>query len=103
MDAAPSAAAHVRPYLGDRTNVVANGLLLRSDLHTLFDLRLVRVNPENMKIEESSKVKGLHYQAIGGTAIALPRVLTERPSYKALKWHWNACEPNFVDLAVEGE
>ncbi|TEA79243.1 HNH endonuclease [Allopusillimonas ginsengisoli] len=93
-------AAHIRPYLGVRTNVVVNGLLLRSDLHTLFDLRLVRVNPESMEIEVSSKVKGLHYQAIAGTAITVPRVSIERPSREAMEWHWNACEPNFPSLAV---
>ncbi len=95
-------AAHIRPYLGDRTNVVVNGLLLRADLHTLLDLRLVRVNPASMKIEVSSKVKGRHYQAIAGTAMRLPHLSTERPSDAALKWHWNACEPNFADAAADG-
>jgi putative restriction endonuclease len=31
-------AAHISPYKGDHTNDVTNGLLLRADLHTLFDL-----------------------------------------------------------------
>lgn len=88
-------AAHIRPYLGERTNVVVNGLLLRSDLHTLFDLRLVRVNPSDMRIEISSKVNGAHYQAIEGTTMRLPRSKEEQPSVAALKWHWNACALNF--------
>ncbi len=89
-------AAHIRPYLGEHTNVVVNGLLLRSDLHTLFDLRLVRINPSDMKLEISTKVKGEHYQAIAGTIMKLPSAITERPSVAALKWHWSACALNFL-------
>lgn len=88
-------AAHIRPYLGTRTNVVANGLLLRSDLHTLFDLRLLRINPGDMKIEISPKVKANHYQAITGKMMTLPRNSAEQPSAAALIWHWNACALNF--------
>jgi HNH endonuclease len=95
-------AAHIRPYLGARTNVVINGLLLRADLHTLLDLRLVRINPVSMKIEVSSKVKGRHYQAIAGSVLTLPQGSTERPSQASLEWHWNACEPNFADAMAEG-
>lgn len=88
-------AAHIRPYLGERTNVVVNGILLRSDLHTLFDLRLVRINPNDMKIEISSKVKGDHYSAMTGMTMSLPSKNSERPSEAALTWHWNACALNF--------
>lgn len=34
-------AAHIMPYLGEHTNIVNNGLLLRADIHTLFDKRLL--------------------------------------------------------------
>ena len=33
-------AAHISPYLGDQSNHVTNGVLLRADIHTLFDLQL---------------------------------------------------------------
>ena len=36
-------AAHISPYLGLHTNSVTNGLLLRADIHTLFDLSLLTV------------------------------------------------------------
>lgn len=88
-------AAHIRPYLGAHTNVVVNGLLLRSDLHTLFDLRLVRINPGDLKIEVSTKLKGDYYQAIAGKILRLPLTNAERPSLAALNWHWNACALNF--------
>lgn len=38
-------AAHIIPYRGDHTNQVCNGILLRADLHTLFDLGLLRIEP----------------------------------------------------------
>ncbi|MEZ0198617.1 HNH endonuclease, partial [Pseudomonas qingdaonensis] len=34
-------AAHITPYLGPKTNNISNGLLLRSDLHTLWDKGLI--------------------------------------------------------------
>lgn len=38
-------AAHIMPYMGRHTNVAQNGLLLRSDVHTLFDRLLLTVVP----------------------------------------------------------
>lgn len=43
-------AAHVTPYLGAHTNVVSNGILLRADIHTLWDLHLLAVDPRTMKL-----------------------------------------------------
>ena len=40
-------AAHIFPYKGEHTNDVRNGLLLRADIHTLFDLGNISINPEN--------------------------------------------------------
>lgn len=37
-------AAHISPYRGDHTNHVTNGLLLRADIHTLFDCGLIKVH-----------------------------------------------------------
>jgi len=37
-------AAHIRPYSECGTNKIANGLLLRADLHTLFDLHLMSLD-----------------------------------------------------------
>jgi putative restriction endonuclease len=39
-------AAHIKPYRGDRDNNPQNGLLLRADIHTLFDLDLLGIEPE---------------------------------------------------------
>jgi len=39
-------AAHISPYLGEHTNHVTNGLLLRADIHTLFDRGLIKVDSD---------------------------------------------------------
>ncbi|MBW4515261.1 MAG: HNH endonuclease [Timaviella obliquedivisa GSE-PSE-MK23-08B] len=43
-------AAHIIPYCGLETNTTSNGLLLRADLHTLFDLNLITIDPQTMKV-----------------------------------------------------
>ena len=43
-------AAHIRPYRGDNDHNPANGLLLRSDLHTLFDLDLIGIEPDTFTV-----------------------------------------------------
>lgn len=37
-------AAHISPHRGPKTNHPANGLLLRADIHTLFDLHLMSLD-----------------------------------------------------------
>lgn len=44
-------AAHINPYRGEDDNHPENGLLLRSDIHTLFDLDLLAIEPEHLRIE----------------------------------------------------
>ena len=44
-------AAHINPYRGEEDNHPANGLLLRSDIHTLFDLDLLGIEPEKLRVE----------------------------------------------------
>ena len=43
-------AAHIFPHSKSGKNNIANGVLLRSDLHILFDCGLLSINPENFKV-----------------------------------------------------
>ena len=43
-------AAHIRPHRGPHTNEVHNGILLRADLHTLFDLGLIAIDHNNLNL-----------------------------------------------------
>lgn len=43
-------AAHIWPYRGDEDHVLTNGLLMRSDLHTLFDYDLIGIDPVTLTV-----------------------------------------------------
>ncbi len=47
-------AAHISPYRGEKTNHPQNGLLLRADLHSLFDLGLIVIEPSTMVLSRFS-------------------------------------------------
>lgn len=81
-------AAHIHPYRGPETNAVQNGLLLRADVHTLFDLGLITVS-ENREILVSASLMDTEYSSLHGRALAVPRSPKDRPSGLALAWHRN--------------
>lgn len=79
-------AAHIVPYRGDHTNHVTNGLLLRSDLHTLFDLGLLWID-DGSRIVLSVSLKETPYWGLNGTPLRTPNHEHERPNQQALRWH----------------
>jgi putative restriction endonuclease len=85
-------AAHIKPYAEDGPHRVTNGLLLRSDLHRLFDRGYVTVTPE-LRLEVSSKLRehfsnGKEYYAYNGKPLAiLPENALLRPNAGFLAWH----------------
>jgi putative restriction endonuclease len=80
-------AAHIEPYKGPATNNVSNGLLLRADIHTLFDLGLIAVEPEGMGVVLSPKLSGNAYRELSGRKLRMPRDSSKRPSPEALRRH----------------
>jgi len=85
-------AAHIKPFSKSGPNLTPNGLLLRSDLHKLFDLGYMSVTPE-LHVEVSRKIKeeyenGRDYYAFHGRKLVIvPPGPTDRPSSKFLTWH----------------
>lgn len=65
-------AAHIRPYNGPDTNDVRNGLLLRADIHTLFDLNLIAVDPKTRKIRIAPALAGSAYADLARSALRAP-------------------------------
>ncbi|WP_336979879.1 HNH endonuclease signature motif containing protein [Altererythrobacter fulvus] len=78
-------AAHIMPYLGEETNDVRNGLLLRADLHTLFDLGLLKIGPDYKISAEAHIVEEFNLPA---ELKHLPAEEQFRPSTKALALKW---------------
>jgi putative restriction endonuclease len=79
-------AAHIWPHRGEEDNHVGNGLLLRADIHTLFDLNLLGISPESMEIHLHTGVKHGDYLALHGRALACSHA--KRPSREALELRW---------------
>jgi hypothetical protein len=82
-------AAHIAPYRGDHSHDVRNGLLLRADIHTLFDLGLITVDPDRGVLILSKKLEGGSYAALAGQLLARPFKAQDRPSVEALRNHRN--------------
>jgi predicted restriction endonuclease len=85
-------AAHIIPYRGLETNTTSNGLLLRADLHTLFDLNLITVDPQTMKVLVAPKLMQTQCRAFSKKEITLPESENDRPDKTAIEKHYAQCE-----------
>jgi putative restriction endonuclease len=88
-------AAHIRPYSDGGTHEAPNGLLLRRDIHSLFDAGYVTITP-GLNFEVSRRIKdefdnGKHYYALHGQRIIVPENAIQRPDPNALTWHNEHC------------
>lgn len=84
-------AAHIKPFRLAGPNQVNNGLLLRSDLHRLFDRGYLTVDLSH-RLDVSQKIReqfenGRDYYALRGKLITLPRNSSDHPSKDFLRWH----------------
>jgi len=84
-------AAHIVPYLGVKTNHLSNGLILRSDLHKLFDLFKITVNPDTLMVCVAPELMETEYRELNGKP--LRKVCPKYPpvSRNALRHHFNQC------------
>lgn len=83
-------AAHVTPYLGPDTNSPQNGILLRSDLHTLWDLKLWALDEVTGAVLLGPRLSGTEYAQLAGRK-AFPKNPRLRPAAAALRAHRAAC------------
>jgi putative restriction endonuclease len=84
-------AAHIKPYSESGKHIVKNGILMRRDLHALFDKGYVTVTP-SMQVEVSRRIKeefenGRDYYRLQGSKIQLPANPANYPSREYLDWH----------------
>lgn len=85
-------AAHILPYRGDHTNHADNGLLLRADIHTLFDLGLLSIEPvgRELRVNLDESLLQSEYADLHGDRLELPstlmvtEALLERAKQRAL-------------------
>lgn len=84
-------AAHIMPYPELGRHEVCDGILMRRDIHALFDLGYLTINP-SMQVEVSRKIKeefenGRDYYSLHGTKIRVPANPSSRPALGYLEWH----------------
>ncbi|NMO15989.1 HNH endonuclease [Pyxidicoccus fallax] len=77
-------AAHLIPYRGRSTNHPRNGVLLRSDLHALFDQRLLSFDGRTYRARLDPSLKGTEYEELDGRKLRLPRERSLWPDVAAL-------------------
>ncbi|WP_415327531.1 HNH endonuclease [Chryseobacterium sp. MMS23-Vi53] len=82
-------AAHIYNFKGSDTDKIPNGILLRSDIHTLFDLGLISINPENYFLKVSHKIMTDKYYAdLNNKKINLPQRIEDYPNKASLQHHY---------------
>lgn len=85
-------AAHIRPYSRSGPHHISNGLLLRADIHNLFDNGYITVT-ENLDVEVSRRIKeefenGRDYYKYHGQKLSvLPKTEIYYPGKEYLQWH----------------
>lgn len=77
-------AAHIVPHAEQTNYRVSNGLLLRADIHTLYDLQLLSVD-ERCKVHLSKRLLMSDYRLLhGATLKTLPSTTAQQPSAQGL-------------------
>jgi putative restriction endonuclease len=81
-------AAHIKPYSLDGPHAVSNGILLRQDLHTLFDRGYLTVT-DDYHVEVSRRIKEDYGngRVRGKQLLEIPKSVQDRPAREYLRWH----------------
>ncbi|MEP6844831.1 MAG: HNH endonuclease [Panacibacter sp.] len=80
-------ACHINPHSECGNNSVKNALLLRSDIHDLFDSHLLGINPKTLTIHLNKKLSNSEYKDLEGEQILPPNNEMELNN-AALKIRW---------------
>ena len=87
-------AAHIKSFSDNGPNTTNNGLLLRTDIHKLFDKGYITVNEEH-KVEVSKRLNEdygngkIYYDFHGRKLFNIPDNKNDLPSKEYLQWHNN--------------
>lgn len=84
-------AAHVRTFSCADLNSLSNGLLLRADLHTLFDLELLKIHPDDLQVHIAESLKASEYwKEYHRRPLAVSSNVAARLNREALRERWGA-------------
>lgn len=82
-------AAHISSYMGPKSQTTTNGLLLRADLHLLYDSYLITVDPEGYRVRTAPKLASSPYAEFNRKTILKPQNPKDIPSEKRLFTHYS--------------
>lgn len=84
-------AAHIIPYAETSNNDTTNGILLRADLHTLFDLHLLAIHPDTLQVSLHPDLHSTEYRAFHGQQVRIPEIKSLQPAKKYLEERRQQC------------
>ncbi|WP_404425731.1 HNH endonuclease [Thalassospira australica] len=65
-------AAHVQPFSTGGSDTIGNGILLRADLHRLFDANQIAIDPDTMKVKFGPNCHS-DYASLDGKPVSIPK------------------------------
>ena len=81
-------AAHISSYRGPSSQLTSNGLLLRADIHLLYDAHRISVCPDDMSVRLSEEIRRTPYGELNRRIIRLPSDSADMPSQNRLATHF---------------
>ncbi|MGX4643474.1 HNH endonuclease [Massilia sp. SYSU DXS3249] len=80
-------AAHIVPHSINASYAGSNGLLMRADIHTVFDLHLLSVCPDTLLVKVNPRLRP-EYTQFENQTLPLPKILPDRPDREGLALHY---------------
>lgn len=81
-------AAHIRPYAREGSDQISNGLLLRSDIHNLFDFKLLAIDPKTLLVHLNERLDTSTYTGLQNLPLKTPVNPLQWPDVDALEERW---------------
>jgi hypothetical protein len=81
-------AAPIEPHALNALQDVTNGLLLRADVHTLFDLGLLRIRPDTLDVVLAPSIASGCCASLAGRKVRLPTAPVMWPSPEKVRERW---------------
>lgn len=82
-------AAHILAVSDGGNDRASNGLLLRADLHRLFDLKKLTIHPKERTVIISPDLKGTMYEQYAAKPLLAPSKASHAPTVDSLKKHFD--------------
>lgn len=84
--------AFLHPNLSEENTAISNGLLLRADLHTLFDLHLIVIEPETLKVMVAPSLRQSSYGTLHEQPLRPTNSEDCKPNEESLRLRLQWCQ-----------